>query len=332
MGSETALRRLVAAVVLWVAAAAPVWPCPLPEQERLELRGQILAPDGQPLPMSRIASVSLFGATTPFAANVLAQGGRFRFRKLVPGSYVVAAFAPGLGEARQTVEVGKSLVDSHGRVELKIALQESSGRTGAGRAVSVRELAVPPAAWNEYERAQKKLGNREVEAAVEHLEKAIELAPHFVRALNHLGTICYHKREFSKAENYFRRALEQDGNAYEPLVNLGGTLLNLERYAEALQINRHATLARPDDALAHSQLGMNLFALGDFDRAITHLNRAKKLDPAHFSHPQLTLAEIYLRRGELEMASAEMEEFVRLHPDHPNAAKYREGIQRLRQK
>lgn len=329
MGSGTNHRRLVAAAFLCLTAW--VWAGPQAGGDRLELRGRIYTPDGKPLE-NRTVSVSLFGATTPFVNDALAQGGQFRFSKLLPGSYMVAVYVPGLGETRQTVEVARSLADSRGRVEVKIVLREPRTRVVRGGAVSVRELSIPAPARTEYQRALKALSGRQVETAIGHLEKAVELAPNFVEAVNHLGTIHYQTRQYARAEEYFRQALEQDGNAYEPLVNLGGTLLNLHRYEEALPINRHATLARPDDALAHSQLGLNLFALGDHDNALNHLNRAKKLDPAHFSFPQLTLAEIYLRKGDREAAAAELEEFVRLHPDDPSAAKIREGIAKLRQK
>ncbi len=296
-------------------------------RERLELRGRILTPDGQPLPGRQIVPVSLFGSSFSFVANTLAMGGHFKFSKLAPGSYTLAATVRGFGEVRQTVEVGRSLADRKGRVTVDISLGPLHPRTGT---VSARELGIPPAAWEKFRRATGKLNHRDENGAIALLEQAVETTPNFVEALNLLGTIYYHKRDLPKAEEYFRQALAQDGNAYEPLVNLGGTLLSLDRPAEAFALNRNAVLARPDDALAHSQLGMNYFALGDISNAIVHLNLAKKLDPAHFSHPQMTLAEIYLRTGDRQAAAAELEEFVRLHPDDPNAAKIRAQLPWLR--
>ena len=73
---------------------------------------------------------------------------------------------------------------------------------------------------------------------------------------------------------------------YEPLVNLGGVLINMRKFDEALELNVHAVLVRPGDALANSQLGMTYFEVGNFDTAIKYLERARKIDPAHFSHPQ----------------------------------------------
>lgn len=325
MGST--LHRL--AVALTVCLILPVAALAAAEgSERYELRGQILTPDNKPMRGRRVLNVNLHGNTATFTKSTLSFGGKFKFRGLLPGSYTVVIAPPGLGETRQTVEVGETLADAKRRIEVQVVLREQDRR--AGRVISVEQLSIPEKAWAEYRRAMKKFGERETEAGIAHLEKAIGMAPQFVQALNHLGTVYYHKNQFTKAEEYFRKALEQDGNAYEPLVNLGGTLLNQNRYEEALAFNRNAVLARPNDALAHSQLGMNLFSLGDLEQAAVHLRRAKKLDPAHFSHPQFLLAEIYLRKGERRAALSELEELTRLHPDDPRMDRVRAGIARLR--
>jgi Tfp pilus assembly protein PilF len=62
------------------------------------------------------------------------------------------------------------------------------------------------------------------------------------------------------------------------------------------------------------------------DLAEKSFRRAAELDPAHFSHPQLFLAEIHLRRGDTRAAAADLEDFLRHHPDWPQAAKMRAQI------
>ena len=156
------------------------------------------------------------------------------------------------------------------------------------------------------------------------------LAPQFAEAWNELGTIAYQTQAYARAEECFREALKRDPQAFEPLVNLGGVLVTVHRADEAWQFNAMAVALRPNDALAHSQFGMNYFELGDLDLSVKHLERARAIDPAHFSHPQLLLAEIYLRRGEKSAAADVLEEFLRCHPDWPQAARMRENILELR--
>ena len=55
---------------------------------------------------------------------------------------------------------------------------------------------------------------------------------------------------------------------------------------------------RPMDALANVQLGVNYVNLRKPDLAVKYLKEAKRLDPGHFSTPQLALYEIYLRSGD----------------------------------
>ncbi len=287
--------------------------------------------DGRITPAAR-ASVTLYGATSPFTASTLAgPDGRFRFRKLLPGAYTVAVFMPGRGEARETIDIGPSLADRKGRVGVTLHLEEAQFVEDRRRhTVSARELAIPESARREYLEAQKLLSKREVAAATARLERAVEIAPQFVAAWNNLGTIAYQSRDYATAEKHFRRALSEDPAAYEPLVNLGGALLSLLNPDDALPFNLHAVLSRPGDALANAQLGMNYFALGKLDLAEKYLLAARQLDPGHFSHPQLTLAEVYLRRKRYAQAAGELEDFLRRHPDWEGAAKMREAIAALR--
>jgi Tfp pilus assembly protein PilF len=299
----------------------------LPAQVLYELSGRI-SPEGP-------ASVTLFGATHPFTSSTFSdENGRFHFKRLAAASYTVAVFQPGRGEARQTIEVGPSRADSRNRVQLTIVLKDDNFDSTSDRrrhSVTARELAIPERAIREYADAQRELEKSDAEAAERRLEHAVELAPQFAAAWNTLGTIAYQTRRFGLAEQRFRQALKQDPTAYEPLVNLGGVLVTVHKLDEALEVNVHATLTRPGDALANSQLGLTYFELGQFDSAVKYLERARSLDPAHFSHPQLTLAEIHLRRGEKREAAAVLEEFLQHHPDYPQAVNMRRSIVELRQ-
>jgi len=272
--------------------------------------------------------VYLQGATTSFSATTEADlNGRFHFRMLLAGAYVLM-----VGGLQRTVEVGPSLADSKGRVSVTFDLRDANAEPSFERraSVSVRELSIPKEARREYEDAQKALGQRDVSAAVAHLKRALDLAPQFSAAWNHLGTIAYQTGQYVEAEADFRKGLEADPDAYAPLVNLGGVLINLAKWNEALEYNQRAVLRSPNDALANSQLGMVYFHSGKLDSAEKYLTAAKHIDPAHFSHPQILLAQIHLRRNELEAAAGELQDLLQRHPDLPNASQIKEEVARLR--
>lgn len=290
--------------------------------ELFELRGRIEPPAR--------ASVSIHRVQSPFATATLAEDdGKFTFKKLEAGAYTVSVFIPSRGEVRRTVEVGSGQA-AQNRVSIVLNLKDSdftfSGVLPKVHAVSVKQLSIPGKALREYEAAQRALAKNQIEEAERRIEKAVELAPHFATAWNHLGTMAYQTQRYARAAECFRKSLAQDPQLYEPLVNLGGVLLNLNQPEEALKYNQHAVLSRPNDALANSQFGMTYWHLGNAGMAEKYLRKAVELDPAHFSHPQLLLAEIQVRRGDFRGAAEELESFLRHHPDWKQAEEMRRRI------
>jgi len=280
------------------------------------------------------AAIMIFCATFPYQAHTESDvGGRFRFRDLRAGTYTISATIPERGEARKTVEVGPGTADSKRRVSMTLQFRESDFAlldvARLQHSVSTKQLAIPAKALREYEQAQRDLARHDADAAVRNLQHAVELAPQYSAAWNYLGTIAYQTRHYDRAEECFRTALQQDPKAYEPLVNLGGVLINTHKLDEALVYNKRAVQTRPNDPLANSQLGMAYSAVDNFDLAVKYLELARRLDPAHFSLPQLTLAEIYARHGEKREAAEALEDLLAHHPDYPRADKIRESIARL---
>ena len=299
----------------------------------LEFRGEVNLPP-KTVPFRRQIFLTLFGVKKPFRGRAWGDSkGRFRFHNLPPGTYTLSIYIPGVGEVLQTVDVTESFADSNGRVEKKFVFDEQALRVHArplnNATVSVRELSIPYKAWGEFSKAQSRLRARDIEGAIEHMKRAVELAPKFSEALNNLGTIYFQRQDYSTAETYFRKALSAEPNAFEPLVNLGGVLLSLGSAREAMEINQRAHDARPQDSLANAQLGLSYFRLGDFEHAVQYLEQTKFLDPAHFSNPQIALARIYLRRSQYEAAVRELRDFLEQHPDAPEAMNVRATIEKI---
>jgi tetratricopeptide (TPR) repeat protein len=276
-------------------------------------------------------SIYLHGATAPFESSTASNAdGRFRFHKLPSGTYTLVITTPARGEAVQTVELTPGTVDSKGHLDLVLRIDanrlESDGARTTGATVSATLLSVPDRARKEYDEAQRCLSRGDSDCASGHLHRAVEFAPQFAAAWNQLGTIAYQTRRYSDAETNFRQALDADPDAFEPLVNLGGVLLNLERPKEALPYNLRGVERRPNNALANSQLGLTYLDLDDPDRAEKYLKTAIRIDPAHFSHPQLPLARIYIQRGDRRSALEALRSFLKQHPDAPEAPGVRRQI------
>jgi Tfp pilus assembly protein PilF len=296
------------------------------DAEPLQLVGEIDPP------LERgVAAVS--AVQSPFYAEAPVRRSRFAFRGLEPGGYTLTVMDPRWGVTRKTVQVTPSFADSEGRVRVEVRLARSdasrSRRVERQGTVSVARLKVTAKARAALRRAHVRLSKGDLEGGVALLRRAVELSPMFTEAWNELGTIAYKARRYVEAEERFREALQHEPLAFAPMVNLGGALLSQGRYEEALSFNLMARSMQPEDALANSQLGMNFFYKQQFQKAREFLLRAKEADPAHFSYPQMFLAEIYAKQGKLGEARAELEEMLRLHPDAGVAALAKDAMRQL---
>lgn len=294
-----------------------------------QLIGKI-TPRDRELPPRVLPVVLLEGTRIPFTAHTRADvSGNFVFKNLQPDMFTLIVYIPNAGEYIKTVEVSPGLADSKKRIFVDVVFQPNLA-SKAHMEASLAMLSVPEKAWKEYEKARKKLGSRDAEGAIAHLKKTVAIAPQFVEAWNTLGRLAYKSGEFPLAEDYFREALKRDPDYYPSVVNLGGALLTQGKIKDSLLFNIAAVQARPDDALAHSQLGQNYYYLERFQEAEKHLKMATSLDPGHFSYPQLPLAEIYLLRNDFTSAAREIEQFLTLHPDAEQSTVIKKRIERIR--
>jgi Tfp pilus assembly protein PilF len=293
-------------------------------QSRLELRVKVTGF------RTGFMRIGLRGVENHYEQSALIiPGQEFKFHSLETGSYILELRRRALGSIRRTVVVTPSLADKKGIVRVSIPyVPAEAALEGRGTLVSQKELSVPDRAWGQYQDAARRLAKNDTERAEASLLKAIAYAPQFSAAWNALGVISFRRREYPKAEEYFRKALAADSQSFSAQVNLGGALLAAGRWKEALVVNQKAQSARPQDALANAQLGLTYFQLGDDKRAEPYLMEAQRIDPAHFTRPQIFLASIYLARGDTGKAASEIEDYAKRYPDAPDTEVLR---QRLRQ-
>ncbi len=299
---------------------------------RLELRGQVVLPEDTPT-LGKWIGVKISGIGYSYNERKRADSkGRFQFKGLWPATYTLTFLIPAAGKISRTVEVTESFADVSAKVDKQFVfteqMLEEHTRIVTQATVSVRQLALPRGARREFRRAQDRLARAEVDRAIEHLDKAVREAPDFMEALNSLGTIYFNRREFEKAESYFRQALEIEPEAFGPMLNLGGVLLSMGRARASLPYNEEAQLLRPVDPLANAQLGLAHFLLGHDESGVEFLERTKLLDPAHFIYPRITLARIHMAHERWQQALAELNEFLELHPDAAEVARARRMIRR----
>jgi Tfp pilus assembly protein PilF len=297
-----------------------------------ELRG-IVVPEGDISLVGSQLAVQLHALSGPWSGReksaVPDTSGKFKYKGVPAGMYLLTVLMPRVARVRRTVDVGPSLADKHGRIDVRIPLAARRRRPGVFD-VPANELSLPEAARAEYEKGLHQLRDRNLARAEEHFRRVTDQAPQYYAAWYELGAIASRRERYADAASLYREALRLQPGSFRILVDLGEVLLRLRDEQGALAINTQAVKMRPDDAQAQVQMGYSLMLTGRLREAETHLKEAVALDPANYSYPQLMLAEIYRRRKDLPGVRRELEEFLRLHPDSPKAREIRAALEELR--
>jgi tetratricopeptide (TPR) repeat protein len=119
----------------------------------------------------------------------------------------------------------------------------------------------------------------ELDEAVALYEHILERdCVHAASCIN-LGTICYNRRQFARAEQLYRRATQADPDYALAFFDLGNVLDELKRLPEAITAYRHAIRLVPTYADAHYNLALAFERTGERRKALCHWTSYLKLDP-----------------------------------------------------
>ncbi len=114
--------------------------------------------------------------------------------------------------------------------------------------------------------------------AVGLYEEIIAVDPHYAAAFINLGTLCFHQRNFIRAEQLYRRATEADPGYVLAYFDLGNVLDELGRLEESIDAYTKAIQLSPRYADAHYNLALAFERNGEPRRALKHWQAYLKLD------------------------------------------------------
>ena len=117
-----------------------------------------------------------------------------------------------------------------------------------------------------------------LDEAREGYEAVLALLPgHAASAIN-LGTIFYNRRDYARAEQFYRMATESDSAYALAFFDLGNVLDEVKRMPEAITAYRRAIALNPEYADAHYNLALALERNGQRRSALKHWTKYLRLD------------------------------------------------------
>ena len=159
---------------------------------------------------------------------------------------------------------------------------------------------------------------KQLQAQIHHLDKA----HHY----SQLGDIYFQQGKLDKAEACYRSALEREPQDIDTRAHLGHCLLRQKKSAEARPLLEGVCAENPKHDYGHSLMALaeTLAALGQTDAAIAVWQRVTE----NHSYPRarVQLAELYLAKGQPQLAAAELHEVLADAPHAPAFQRKRERV------
>jgi Tfp pilus assembly protein PilF len=305
---------------------------------RHTIQGRIYFPSGRRTDVR--AKIRLDSYTNGTLTVLSDPNGSFRFTGLNPGSYTVVV---DMGEDYEiasepvyiesdgnnlTRDMPVPVVSRLYTVQISLKLKAvESGKTGV---INAALAAIPPAARDLYRKALDSAKVNDNKKAVEQLQAAIAIHPNFPLALNELGVQYLILKQPQKAVQSLDAALKLAPDDFLPRLNYGIALAEEKNFHEA-ELQLRQTIKKNDSsAAAHLYLGITLISLHNYQEAEKELLRSVVLGGASMSLAHYYLGGLYWQKKENKAAADQLELYLKLAPNSPEAARTRATIQELR--
>lgn len=294
------------------------------------ITGMILIPSGQRL--ERRITIRLQTMTRGDRVTMTDDYGKFAFQGLVSGDYAIVIDKEKEYEPyTQQVQVRQFRGFPAQLYNLNIRLEYKGQPAAKPGVLNAEFVNVPKDALAHYNNAIEQSKKNDHTGAIEQLKLAIKEYPSFMSAFNELGVQYLKLNQLENADEAFQSALKLDPDAFAALINRGIANVMLKRYGEAVPILRKALKKNDQSAVGHYFLGQAFANLGLFEDSEKELLASLELGKEEMKEAHRLLAIIYASRGARKQAADELEAYLKMAPDTPDAEKLREKIRQLKE-
>ncbi len=284
--------------------------------------GTVRALDGKPVQDARV-EIRQFGTLQPVASGYTLPNGTFELANVPAGHYEIVVVM-GLQETHEELRVNE--LDSS--VDLRIANPGAS--SDGGTTVSVAQLKIPDKARKEFHKAEEELHKHKPDAAREHIQNALQIAPNYAAALSLRGVLDLGENRLAQASSECEQAIKFDPNYGMGYVVLGATYNTMARFEDAERALQHGLLLVPQSWQAHFELAKALLGKTRYQEALRQIDQAGELVPSSYPAIHLVRAHALLGLKNYSQAIAELEQYLGGAPNGVDAAGARETLDQTR--
>ena len=275
-------------------------------------------------------SVTLIGYGGPVAQAMTNDQCEVNFFNLPEGNYGLRVS----GGSFADFDSGSINLTSSAPAEFEVHVKRSSepdrnyGVPG-NPFVSTSDLGVPIRARKEFDKASELISKRELDQAVQKLNKEISIYPPYALAYNNLGVIYSRLGDVALERKSLEKAISLNDHFALAYTNLGRMNLVAGDFKEAQTNLDKASTFDPADPMTLILLAYAEFKQGRFDEAIATTRKAHAMEKSHaFAHR--VAARVFEQQGQRASAIAELELFLKEAPAGPGADGVRKELETVK--
>lgn len=252
--------------------------------------------------------------------------GQFFFSNIPKGDYTLIVTADGF----ETYSEPVNMREGPDQLDVSVDLNPAGklDRTQA-RVPALSDAQAPREAKNEYQKAVRSIGSRKYADARKHLQAAVDRYPCYARAQNDLGLVESQQKDYKGAEVAFRQSISCDAGYTDAYLNLGQLLNAAKRFGEAAQTLKEGLRQSPSCWQFHYQAGVAEYGLKHYNLAQQQFEAARSLSSGASPEIDVKLADVYLKENSFQKAYDSMQEYLRIQPVGPFAARIKTILKQM---
>jgi len=165
--------------------------------------------------------------------------------------------------------------------------------------------------------------------ALEHLNKAIALAPQYATAYNNLGVYYAKTNDIPHEEEALKKAVSLDEHFAPALLNYGKLCMRQKNFPQAEELLQKAGTVEPNNPETLMLLADAEFMDRHFDAAIASAHQAHTAGQDHPSFVHYIAARAYQQKNQQPEALAEFQLFLQEEPKGPRADYVRGDVAKM---
>ena len=292
---------------------------------RYSLQGRVYLPNGKP---AENAAVSISSADSIGINTRTDLNGMFQLGSLRAGNYTVSVRTAGFPAEQETLTIDR--VAPPGRTFTIVINIRPEAREAIEAPADSILAGVPRVAVDKYLKGVERLKQNDLKGAISLFDEAIVAYPGFAAAYYEKGTALLKENSLDQALASFVRTIELDQRHLQAKYLVGYTQYLKKNYEVAAAVFTDVLRQKTNFAEAYMYLGISHYYLKDHAFAEKALKAAISIkDDASIALAHRFLGGMYLQSDRKAEAAAELQKYLDLVPNAPDANRLKATIEDL---